>query len=98
MNQKPGLSRREFLRSAGLSGVAITLGSYWTAAGSRVMKVALTEPSEAPVAELMSWISIDESGSVTLFNHRSEMGQGTWQTIPQLVAEELEVNMDQVSV
>ena len=48
--------------------------------------------------ELISWVSIDETGKVTLFNHRSEMGQGTSQSIPQILAEELEVNFDDVHV
>jgi isoquinoline 1-oxidoreductase beta subunit len=46
----------------------------------------------------MSWISVDQSGKVTIFTHRSEMGQGTFQAIPQIIAEELEVPLDQVNI
>lgn len=96
MTHKHDLSRRVFLRQAGLSGVALTIGCCWTASGKIAGEIIhAADPNTA--AELMAWISIDSSGSVTIFNHRSEMGQGTSQAIPQIVAEELEVSMDQVS-
>ena len=31
-------------------------------------------------------------------NHRAEMGQGAFQTVPQMIAEELEVALDQVNI
>ncbi|MGC4021257.1 MAG: molybdopterin-dependent oxidoreductase [Cyclobacteriaceae bacterium] len=48
--------------------------------------------------ELNAWISIDNSGKVTITNHRAEMGQGSYQSVPQIIAEELEVNLDQVNI
>jgi isoquinoline 1-oxidoreductase beta subunit len=92
------LSRRAFLRRAGLSGIALTLGSYWPVSGKTGGEILHIDHPEDVATELMTWISIDSSGRVTIFNHRSEMGQGTWQTIPQIVAEELEVNMADISV
>ncbi|SHN25159.1 molybdopterin cofactor-binding domain-containing protein [Chitinophaga sp. CF418] len=94
MEHKKDLSRRAFLQQAGLSGLALTIGYYWPAIGKSTGEIVRADD----VTELMSWISIDSSGKVTIFNHRSEMGQGTWQSIPQIIAEELEVSMDQVSV
>lgn len=98
MAHKGDYSRRTFLRQAGLSGIALTIGYYWPAAGNTVGKIVCTNDVADAATELMSWISIDAAGKVTIFNHRSEMGQGTWQSIPQIIAEELEVNMDQVSI
>jgi NADH:ubiquinone oxidoreductase subunit D len=37
--------------------------------------------------ELTAWISIDKTGKVTILNHRSEMGQGSFQAVPQMIAE-----------
>jgi len=91
-------SRRTFLRQAGLSGIALTIGCYWSASGKGIEEIVHIDNATDLETELMSWISIDASGKVTLFNHRSEMGQGTWQAIPQIIAEELEVSMDQISV
>ncbi|MGC4023235.1 MAG: molybdopterin-dependent oxidoreductase [Cyclobacteriaceae bacterium] len=45
-----------------------------------------------------AWISIDNSGQVTITNHRAEMGQGSYQSVPQIIAEELEVDLDQVNI
>ena len=92
------LSRRSFLRNAGLSATALTLGCYGIGSDKTIAAIMLPDADAGFSAELMAWISIDESGQVTIFNHRSEMGQGTWQSIPQIVAEELEVDMDQVRV
>lgn len=47
---------------------------------------------------LNSWISIDTTGRVTLVCHRGEMGQGSFHSVPQIIAEELEVNLDHVNV
>ncbi|MCF6407506.1 xanthine dehydrogenase family protein molybdopterin-binding subunit [Chitinophaga filiformis] len=94
MTHKKDLSRRTFLQQAGLTGLALTVGYYWPAIGKSTGEIVLADD----LTELMSWISIDAAGKVTIFNHRSEMGQGTWQSIPQIVAEELEVNMDKVKV
>ena len=48
--------------------------------------------------ELSAWVSIDKNGLVTILSHRAEMGQGAYQAIPQIVAEELEVDLDKVKV
>jgi len=95
MEHKQDSSRRAFLRNTGLSGIALTIGLYWPASGETVGKIVRGDDG---ATELMSWISIDSSGLVTIFTHRSEMGQGTWQALPQIIAEELEVSMDQVSI
>ena len=92
------LSRRSFLRNAGLTATALTLGCYGIGSDKTIAAIVRPDKDSGPSTELMSWISIDESGQVTIFNHRSEMGQGTWQSIPQIVAEELEVKMDMVRV
>ncbi|HEY8920385.1 MAG TPA: molybdopterin cofactor-binding domain-containing protein [Chitinophaga sp.] len=98
MKHKQDLSRRTFLRNAGLSGIALTIGCYWPSLGKSVGEIIHAGDADNSATELMSWISIDSAGKVTIFNHRSEMGQGTWQSIPQIIAEELEVSMDQVSI
>lgn len=97
MKQLAGLSRRAFLRDAGLSAMALTLGCHWRADGEGVANILRLDDADEPT-ELSGWISIDRIGKVTIFTNRSEMGQGTWQTIPQIVAEELEVNMDAVNI
>lgn len=47
---------------------------------------------------LNDFIYINAEGKVTLVNHRPEMGQGVYQSMPMLLAEELEVDMEQVEI
>lgn len=49
-------------------------------------------------AQLNPFIVIDQSGKVTLMNHKPEMGQGVFQAMPMLIAEELEVDMEEVDI
>jgi isoquinoline 1-oxidoreductase beta subunit len=98
MNSRADISRRAFLRQAGLSGVALTLGCYWPTAAKSAREVLRLEGAAPASTQLMAWISINDTGKVTIFTHRSEMGQGTWQAIPQIIAEELEVNLDEVTI
>ena len=90
-------TRKVFLQQAGAAGLALVIGIY---------KPVFIQPKVSGIndlddnteTELMTWISIDSAGLVTIYNHRSEMGQGTWQAIPQIVAEELEVDMKDIQV
>ena len=101
------LSRRSFIQQASLSGFALTIGAYlpsgsWWGDGPdgdvpTVVNAALLDGAD-PAIELMTWISIDPAGKVTILSNRSEMGQGTYQALPQMVAEELEVSPEQVHV
>lgn len=51
-----------------------------------------TEQHFAPNA----FIRIDRKGQVTLVMHKAEMGQGTYTSIPMLIAEELEIDLGKV--
>jgi isoquinoline 1-oxidoreductase beta subunit len=98
MKNRHEVSRRNFIRQSGLSGIALTIGAYLPASDKTAMEIINVHSTDKTGIELMSWISINTSGKVTIMNHRSEMGQGTYQAIPQIIAEELEVNLDQVSI
>ncbi|MHA4741905.1 molybdopterin cofactor-binding domain-containing protein [Dyadobacter sp. MSC1_007] len=96
--RKP-ISRRDFIQKTAASGIALTLAAYMPSQGARA--VIAMQPGTAAAengTELMSWISIDQSGKVTLMCNRSEMGQGTFQALPQMLAEELEVKLEDVDI
>ena len=93
------ISRRNFIRLGGLSGAALTLGIYMPAMGkASAAEIITVEEADNLGINLNAWISIDTSGKVTITNHRAEMGQGSFQSVPQIIAEELEVNMDEISI
>ncbi|MCE7064085.1 molybdopterin cofactor-binding domain-containing protein [Dyadobacter sp. CY326] len=98
MENEQDFSRRAFLQQVGLSGIALTIGCCWPALAKDSGNVVRLNDVENTGTELLAWISIDAAGKVTIYNHRSEMGQGTWQAILQIIAEELEVSMDHVII
>ena len=81
-----------------MTGAAFTIGFYFPAAAKGVATILTGKGAENMGVELSSWISIDKTGLVTLVNHRSEMGQGSFQSVPQIIAEELEVDLDKVNI
>jgi len=95
---KSSTSRREFLRLASLTTAAFTLGYRSSAAGELSNELITGDGASKAGIAMNQWISIDTNGLVTLYNHRSEMGQGAFQVVPQMLAEELEVNLDKVNI
>ncbi len=98
MSQQPtptNASRRNFLKAAGLTGAAFALGFTTTDAhASPVLNLSALPES----IELTPYILIEKSGKITIMNPRPEIGQGTFQAIPALIAEELEVSLDKVTI
>jgi isoquinoline 1-oxidoreductase beta subunit len=93
------ISRRHFVRLTGMGGAALTIGFFAPAlASAGEYEILTSEEADALGVRLNAWVSIDTSGKVTLVNHRSEMGQGSWQSVPQIIAEELEVSMDDILI
>ena len=91
------VSRRNFIKVSGITGAALTLGLYTPTKGAE-LEVLKTDMAKNLGVELNAWISIDTAGKVTIMNHRAEMGQGAFQAVPQMIAEELEVDLDQVNI
>jgi isoquinoline 1-oxidoreductase beta subunit len=95
--ESKNLSRRNFIKLSGMTSAALTLGFYLPAAAGEAEVIKL-ETAENLGIDLNAWISIDTSGKVTITNHRSEMGQGAFQSVPQMIAEELEVDLNKVNI
>ena len=92
------LSRRNFIRISSITGAALTIGYAMPAFGNEVAEIFTAQKASEQGIELTAWISIDKTGKVTILNHRSEMGQGSFQSVPQMIAEELEVSLDNVKI
>jgi len=98
MQPTNSINRRRFLKLSSFTGAALTIGFYFPALANDSGEIITAETADSLGVELNAWITIDKTGKVSILNHRAEMGQGTFQAIPQMVAEELEVNLDQVSI
>lgn len=91
MKEIDQISRRHFIKSAATVSAALWLGL--TAKGEAVKTSEIAEAKN-----FSPFILIESNGNITLFNIKPEMGQGTFQSIPALIAEELEVSLDQVII
>jgi isoquinoline 1-oxidoreductase beta subunit len=92
------LSRRNFIRIGGITGAALTIGYAMPSWAKGTTEMFTAQKADELGIELTAWISIDRSGKITILNHRSEMGQGSFQVVPQMIAEELEVSLDDVHI
>ncbi len=85
------LARRALLRAGAAIGGGLVLG-VTLPADARATAAAGAPPGFAPNA----FVRIDRQGVVTLVMPMVEMGQGTYTSLPMLLAEELEVDLGQV--
>src|SRR5437870_2120400 len=87
------LSRRQLLFVGAAAGGGFLVG-WHRPSGPRILAAAAkaTPAVFAPNA----FIRIGRDGAVTLIMNQVEMGQGTYTSMPMLLAEELEVGLDQV--
>lgn len=88
------INRRNFLKLSGATSAVLALGIYFPANS----KEALIENLATKSLELSPFIVIDTAGKITLINPRPDMGQGTFHSIPLLIAEELEVDINKVEI
>jgi CO/xanthine dehydrogenase Mo-binding subunit len=90
-NEALPVSRRSLLRAGLAAGGGLLIGVGFGAAAEAA------ESSAGPSAFVPSaFIRIDPDGAVTLTMPYVEMGQGTYTSIPMLLAEELEVDLGAV--
>ena len=86
-------SRRNFLTATTAIGGGLLLGFGLPARGE--IRDSLT--TGAPFAP-NAFLRIDRAGKVTFVSPMIEMGQGTYTSLPMLIAEELEVDVDKVAI
>ncbi|EGV28732.1 Isoquinoline 1-oxidoreductase [Thiorhodococcus drewsii AZ1] len=92
------LSRRALLRVAAASGGGLALGILFPA---QAETSAPDQPQQDDGPETLApnaWIRIHRDGGIQLVVARSEMGQGVTTSLAMLLAEELEVGLDQIRV
>jgi isoquinoline 1-oxidoreductase len=90
----PSPSRREFIKLLGGGIVIVVLGDFGVAQdASRERAARGSLPSD-----FNAFLRIGEDGRVTCFTGKIEMGQGTMTSLPQMLAEELEVPLDSVDI
>jgi isoquinoline 1-oxidoreductase subunit beta len=85
-----GVSRRRFIQgSAAVSG-GLMIGLTLPVAGPARAAGLVSTPN--------AWVHIADDNTITLISARAEMGQGVYTSMPMLIAEELNVDIQKVKV
>jgi isoquinoline 1-oxidoreductase beta subunit len=92
MHARASLTRRQFVLISAAAGGALVLGVALRHRRGPAHGSAGGSPA------LNAYVRIDPSGRITLVMPKVEMGQGTFTSLPMLIAEELEVDLDAVTV
>jgi len=94
------ISRRNFIRVSGMTGAILALGFSVGCDGRKSEETVenLSEIDPATAKEFSPFIMIDSKGTIVLVAFKPEMGQGTYQSMPLIVAEELGVTLEQVLI
>ncbi|MCK8480462.1 xanthine dehydrogenase family protein molybdopterin-binding subunit [Psychroserpens algicola] len=91
------LSRRNFIRTSALASGGLLIGfNFLTSCGETAAPPV--DISKLDFKDFNAFIKIAENGYVTIFSPNPEIGQGVKTSMPMIIAEELDVPWDHVSV
>ena len=86
-------SRRDFCKNGALLGTGLVLGFYLPGCQKKEIIPPATGPFKAN-----AFIRIAPDETITFFINKSEMGQGVYTSLPMLIAEELEVDWQKITI
>jgi nicotinate dehydrogenase subunit B len=97
------ISRRAVLQGAGALVLSFSLSAFsqegeGSSAGAAAREGPQLPGSLAKTPQLDAWIRVDADGRVTAFTGKVEFGQGIKTALMQVVAEELEINLSQLTL
>ena len=94
------LSRRDLLRSGGVLVVGFTVSSLPLPAWAQTAATTTVPATGKPIAtaEVDSFIAIHQDGTATVYTGKVDVGTGLRTAIAQLVAEELGMKAEQITV
>ena len=94
MKATPSLSRRQFVTATAIAGGGLMVSTRVDFLGQGTA-LAAAKDAEAAVG---AYVSITADGAVTIMAQNPEIGQGVKTMLPMLIAEELDVSWDDVTV
>src|SRR3954447_26731070 len=83
------LSRRAFLGRSAAAGAGLVIGFYFPKSSSA---------QTAGVFSPNAYLRITPDEKITIVVARTEMGQGVWTALPMILAEELDVDLKQITI
>ena len=95
---KTGMGRRSFIKSVSIAGGGLIIGFNWLAwgHGEGEKEMAMQMPDEW--FKLNGYLKIGDDGIVTIYSPNPEIGQNVKTSMPMIVAEELDVDWNNVIV
>lgn len=99
--KKKGVKRRKFLKYSGV-GLGLMIGGVYLSRHS--WRRAIFEIAESAIAPYVGpltpqiWFQVSPENEIILHSSKVEMGQGSFTSLAQLAAEELEVALDRIKV
>jgi isoquinoline 1-oxidoreductase beta subunit len=96
-NKSLSFSRRNFLKTSVLAGGGMLIGFNFLSA-CKPEAIVPVDISKLNFNDFNAFIKISEEGYVTIFSPNPEIGQGVKTSMPMIIAEELDVSWDKVSV
>lgn len=103
-NEKKGISRRKFVVRSILGGTGVMLGAAYL--GRNSIRRSIYEAVENPdmmsymgdVSNPLMWFEVTHDNKVILHSPKVEMGQGSFTSMVQMAAEELELEVAQMGI
>ena len=90
--------RRDFLKAGGALVVGFTLARRWRSRSSEPPSPGASRVPVRPIrTQLDTWIAIHADNTATIYIGYAELGQGACTALLQIAAEELDLDMSQVS-
>jgi nicotinate dehydrogenase subunit B len=93
MSAQPEIARRDLLKGAGYLLVACSVPSRLS-----VAEALGPWPKTIPADRVDSWLAVKADGGVTCFTGRVDLGTGIRTALAQIVADELDVDLDRVTM
>ena len=95
-SETSGMQRREFVQLLGTGSLVLVVSGT----GCRRLSDALRGAPKTATTSVTpaAYLRLDDTGTVTVICHRSEMGQGIRTSVAMIVADELDADWDRVKV
>lgn len=93
---KTAIGRRSFIKSSALAGGGLMLGFNWLASCKMTPEEVRNLPKEW--FEINGYLKIADNGQVTIMSPNPEGGQNVKTAMPMIVAEELDIDWNEVIV
>src|SRR6187549_2127935 len=87
-------TRRDFIKSSGLATLGMVIGLDAKSDPRNISDLS----TNVLETEISPFILISTDNSITIVNPRPCMGQGTIQSVPSMILEELEVDLEKVTI